>query len=520
MSRESALATLPAAPIDVRVRPAPRRRIATAVLAALAVGYVLLHIATLVRSRQVWFDETFFASIADSLQQTGTLRLTVSPLWLDGPVYLYGPVYFLIVAPFFALLGIGPAQNRLPGLLFGFAVLGIVFAILRQAAVRRRLALLITALLALDPTFHQSIHSGRTDTTAMFFFLSSFFCLLRSRDRADWAGLGWVTASGLLGAVGVLTTPRPGYMLLPMAVILAARWVRRPERATAAHLLAWGAAFTALYGPWILYAFGGIRPMLAYYGELAGTYAGGNRVRMVHVPVLAAVAVLAAVLLRRAPRKVINEVTIFAIPSIIGFYLLVRSAPSFGALYTFLMVPPAYLAVGVLAEAAREAAGARGWRRGAVAAVLGMLAVVNGAAFVTRSALELVEWQRRDPAQSEAAIAAVIPSGSRVVGDDRFYFIVRRGGSDFQYAERGGTLEERVAYHRDVYRFEYLVTSQEDDAPMVQGYRSAVPLRLVAEVPAPPTTPLAERIVAIGRALGLSHSLLSGYEGRVFARAN
>jgi hypothetical protein len=503
----------------VRAAAAQRRRGGVAIAMTLAVAaYGALHVATIVRSRQVWFDETFFASVADSLRQAGELRLAVSPLWLGGPVYLYGPVYFWIIAPVFASWGIGPAQNRIPGLLFGFAVLALVFLILRQARVRRPLALGVTGLLALDPTFHQSIHSGRTDTTAMALLFGSFLCLLRSRAPGGGTGVGLAIGSGVLAALSVLTTPRPGYMLAPMVGILALRWLRTPSRAAAAQMIAWGAAFACLYGAWILYAFGGITQMLAYYAGFADTYTGGSQVRLVHVPLLAAVAAFIAVLLANAPRRVFDEVTVFALPAIVGFYLLVKSAPSFGAIYSFLMIPPAYLALGVLAERVSAIRSRAQWARLLVAGTLAMLAVVNGTAFLARSALEIAEWQRRDPARADAVIARSIPPGSRVVGNDQYYFAVRRAGSDFQYAERGGTVDERVAYHRDDYDFDYLITSEGDDSPLLQAYRAAVPLREVAAIDAAPTTPLAERIVAIGRAFGLSNSLMSGYQGRVFAR--
>ena len=503
---------------DIGVSRAAKIRVA-AVATALCLIYALIHIATIVRSRQVWFDETFFASIADSLVRTGELHLDISPLWLPGNVYLYGPVHFLTVGSLFELFGIGIVQNRLPGLLFGFALLGVTLLILRHEKVRNSIALTTCALLALDPTFHQAVHSGRNDSTALCFLLLGFFFLLKGRDAEGRAGIYWCAGSGFVSALGVLTTPRPGYALMPMGLILLARWCRRRNSRAALAAVAWGVAFACLYGIWILYAFGGIGAMLRYYADFAETYTGGSRIRLVHAPLLFMVSVLFVTTLVRAPRRLFSELTVFATLGVVGFYVFVKSASNFGALYAFLMIPFAYLALGgLMSECSRldiDARAGRLLRYGA----FGALFLVNGSAFAARGALELAEWQRRDPTAADGVIREVVPSGARVVGDDQFYFAVKRSGSDFQYIERGGTLSERVAYHRDVFRFDYLITNRRDDSEIVQAYLAAVPMRQVAEIAVPPTNRLAEAVVSIGKAFGLSNSLMSGYDGRIYARS-
>jgi len=199
--------------------------------------------------------------------------------------------------------------------------------------------------------------------------------------------------------------------------------------------------------------------------------------------------------------------------------VFVKSASNFGALYAFLMIPFAYLALGsLMSECSRLRSDARAARL-LLCGAFGALFLVNGSAFAARGVLELAEWQRRDPAAADAVIRQVVPSGARVVGDDQFYFAVKRSGSDFQYIERGGTLSERVAYHRDVFRFDYLITNRRDDSEIVQAYLAAVPMRQVAEIAVPPTNRFAEAVVSIGKAFGLSNSLRSGYDGRIYARS-
>ena len=122
-----------------------------ALVAAACALYVLLHLVTVTRSHIPWFDDTFFASIADSLLRTGEFRLAVSPLWLDQPVYLYGPIYFLLVAGAFATFGLGVLQNRLTGLLGAFALFVVAFRILRRVGVESWIAFAACVLIALDP---------------------------------------------------------------------------------------------------------------------------------------------------------------------------------------------------------------------------------------------------------------------------------------------------------------------------------------------------------------------------------
>ena len=511
-----------------------RRTILTAPLAsrfavimtAACVIYAVLHICTIVRSRQVWFDETFFASIAHSFEQTGELSLPVSPLWIQQHVYLYGPVYFIILGTVFRIFGIGIVQTRLPGLLFGFALLGVTFLILRHEKVRRSIALTACILLAIDPTFHQNVHSGRTDSTALFFLFSAFLLLLKSRDAAGTSGIWWCIGSGILGALGVLTTPRPGYLLIPMGLILLARWYRRPTVYAALQPFAWGLALSCVYGIWVLYAFGSIGGLIEYYSRFAETYAGGGQIRLLQVPLLVILLGLVAVILFRAPRQLLSELTVFGLFGVAAFYVFVKSGPPFGQTYTFLLIVPGYIALASLLSDASQLLGERR-KRFIAYGCFGLLFLVNGSAFLARTVLEIAEWERRDPKVAEEFIRDVVPPGSRVVGDDQFYFAVKRNGADFQYIERGGTLTERVAYHRDVFQFDYMITSRADDSEILHAYIDGVGLKQIAEIEAPPTSELGDVIAKVARALGVSaggagvskDSFDSGYHGRIFARA-
>jgi 4-amino-4-deoxy-L-arabinose transferase-like glycosyltransferase len=157
------------------------RTTSRALVAGACALYVLLHLVIVARSHIPWFDDTFFASVADTLRRTGEFRLTVSPLWFDKPVYLYGPTYFLLVAGVFTALGFGVRQYRLTGLLGACVLVVVAFRILRRVGVERRIALAACALMALDPIFLEILRVGRMDLLAVLFFLIAYLLLMDVR---------------------------------------------------------------------------------------------------------------------------------------------------------------------------------------------------------------------------------------------------------------------------------------------------------------------------------------------------
>jgi hypothetical protein len=489
-------------------------------LGALVTLYLAAHFATLTTSRLPWFDDTFFSSVADSLVRTGELRLRASPLWLDKPVYLYGPVYFVALGALFDQFGIGIVQTRVLGLLCGFGIVIVGYLILRHARVPTPLALLTCAALALDPTFHQNIHAGRMDSMAMWFILLAFYLMQEAGDRRGRAAVPWTFASATCAALAVLTTPRPGYLLVPMGLLLLWRWMRRRDGESAVSMVVWGGVCALLVASWIAYAFGTIPAMLEYYAGFSQDYAsGGFGIRGLHAPLLVPLGVLLVAALVVRPRALGHDVVFFTLAGIAGFYLFVKDKGTFGGLYSFFMVPLAYLAVGYLLARVSEALGSARARRRLQVGVLGVLFAFNGAIFAARAALEFVQRASRSPASVDATVARLIPPGSRVVGDDKFYFAVRRAGSDFQYLQRGGTVDERAGYHRKPYDFQYLVTAEGDTSDLLRAYKREVPLVQIATISAPPDGALARTILAVARRAGIGSSLTASYDGRVFARA-
>jgi Dolichyl-phosphate-mannose-protein mannosyltransferase len=493
-----------------------------ALLGGLVVLFLALHASTITTSRLPWFDDTFFANVADTFNHTGDFKLTAAPLWLDKPVYLYGPVYFVLLGTVFDEFGIGVTQTRLPGLLFGFGIVLVGYAILRRVHVRQSLAMLTCTAMALDPTFHQNIHSGRMDSMAMLFILLGFYFLVRAGDGTRPSVVADSAASGLFAALGVLTTPRPGYLLIPMALILLVRWTRRRDLTSTISVAVWGTVILVCFAAWILYAFGSIPAMLAYYAEFSEDFtSGGFGVRALHAPLLVPLALLmiaALVVDRRA--LLLYDIPFFTVVGIAEFYLFVKDKGTFGGLYSFFIIPLTYLALGYLLERLREATANAPLIRWVQYGTFALLFLFNGAVFAARTTLEALQWEARSPAATDATVRALIPPGSKVVGDDKFYFAVRKADSDFQYLQRGGTPEERARYHVHDYGLEYLITADGDTSDLFRAYLKELPLIEIATISAPRDGALARFITAVAQWAGIGSSLTANYEGRVFARAD
>ena len=259
--------------------------------------------------------------------------------------------------------------------------------------------------------------------------------------------------------------------------------------------------------------------MLAYFAKFSETYAGGGLgVRAIHAPVLIPVAALLGALVVTRPRALQQELVFFCLAGIAGFYLFVKDKGSFSGLYAFFMIPLAYLLVGYgmsrLGDAMPGNRGARWLRYGAV----GLLLAFNGGIFAARSLLEVLQHDSRDPSSAAATISRFVPPGSHVVGDDKYYFLVREAGSDFQYLQRGGSDEERARFHAGPYGADFVVTSEPDTSPLLQAYQREMRLVPVGTIASTPDGKMARMISDVARWAGIGSSLTASYEGRVWAR--
>lgn len=212
---------------------------------------------------------------------------------------------------------------------------------------------------------------------------------------------------------------------------------------------------------------------------------GGFGVRALHAPLLVPLALLLVAALVIQPGILLYDVPFFTVMGIAEFYLFVKDKGAFGGLYSFFIIPLTYLALGYLLARLREATADAPAMRWVRYGVFALLFLFNGAIFAARTTLEVLQWEARSPAATDATVRALIPPGSKVVGDDKFYFAVRKADSDFQYLQRGGTPEERARYHVNDYGLQYLITAESDTSDVLRAYLQEIPWVQIATISAP-----------------------------------
>lgn len=478
-------------------------------LLVLFVIYIVVHVMTLTRSPLPWFDETFYASIADSLVSIGEFKLAVAPLIADGPIYSYGPFYFLVTGFFIHFFSLDILPFRLVGLLFGFGILIVSYLILRHNKTAPAITVLTCILLALDPTFHTSIHSGHMNSMALFFMLISFLFLLKSRPIVEEKSHYWIILSAICAGIGVLTVPRPGYLLIPMVLILIFWWYQTKNNRYLKQLAIWTVFFSVLLFSWIYYAFGGFEPMVLHYVKLTSNYVGGNFHLIIYqYPLLLFLIILTVLGIIKHHHKIFNELSFFTLISIVLYFLIVK-----GSSYSILMVPLAYMAIAHLITVLLEGQKIRYW----CYSVIGVLLLLNSALFMAKLTLLVGQWQIRDPSLVQDFVSQYIPPNAKVIGDDKYFYAVKKVGADFQYWLRSGSISEqqRIDYHKNDYDFDYLIADVEKHDLTFKAYSSQVTLVEIGKLENPTPNWLSRRLLKIVR-LFFKSGITLGYQGSIF----
>jgi hypothetical protein len=86
----------------------------------------------------------------------------------------------------------------------------------------------------------------------------------------------------------------------------------------------------------------------------------------------------------------------------------------------------------------------------------------------------------------EQFIASVIPPGSRVIGDDLFYFAALRTSNNYRFMNQYASEDERERYQRVNYDYQYILWSDRmtrEQPALLQLYRRHASLDLVAQYP-------------------------------------
>ncbi|WMJ72176.1 glycosyltransferase family 39 protein [Cytophagaceae bacterium ABcell3] len=422
--------------------------------------YLALHLYTLNLNPLPWFDETFFASISLSLAETGKLVPGVTKTIQEGrEMLIHGPVYYFLGGLSFEFFGLGIFQFRIINFLFGIGLVFITARIFRNRYKDADVSLpvFLIATFLLDPFFNLSLHEGRMDLVAAFFVFTCIYLLLKGLENKQ---IMYFLASGLYGAMGLLTTPRVAFIFAAVFIVFLVLTFKRGGVKGLLQILLWGLPFVILYGMWVWYAFGDFGGLISYYQSIATgkhtvdvTFIGGNLYIPRHEYLLIGVAGISLIYgLIREGFKFFDALICISILSVVLFYLLVRDMGPYSALilpFYYIIIFKSFHLSGHLTL------------KNPVVYLMVVLFAFNAGFFLIKNIQVLFERLERNPEIAYSFIEDHIPEGSKVVGDPLYYYAVKRSGSDYQYADLFGTLEEREQALTEEWGYEYFIVTEQ-----------------------------------------------------------
>jgi hypothetical protein len=479
---------------------------------------LFFHLAISGFSPMPWFDETYFASMALHFSETGEFSPPVCPLmdYYYPQSKAYGPAYFVLLAGVFKTIGFGMFQMRLPSILFGFGFILVAYRMLRDGGVPSALGNFVFLLLIFDPIFLQNIHSGRMDSMALFMSAAGSFFLLRGIRNQTWKDYLFC---GIFLAFAILSTPRVAVNMFGAGMVAFLAYLFAPGWKAWFRILLIPAIIAGLYSVWVFWGFGGYSEAWnyffgqpkekLYYDSLAQGYISFKKyIPPFQFPALIVFGVfLIVVFVRRRPLSWLFWICLL---NVAAYFALVKDT----GLYSIFSIPWVYMLLAILVSSISGLEPVTGRIRMAFI----MLILMNTGIFLTKQTVVLLSAPSRNAELAQKAFSACIPAGSRVIGDDAYYYVSIHNGCDFQYLDRGAAGFQRVKYHDEKFRFQYLVVRNPVSNPKeFEHYRKKFPLRKIGEIPSPEPSLVLRRFESFLKVVGIKNIPL-GYRGTIYAR--
>ncbi len=386
-----------------------------------------------------WLDEVMFSSVAHSLRTTGHFVCEVLPNRLHGQeVLFYGPNFFFLASLFERFFGFGIVQYRLVSLLSGFVMIFVALRFFKAFSRGGDFAVLLCLLMLLfEPGVFSSMHGGRMDLMATCWMLGASYFFLRSENKQQpLSRMFDLGLTAIFGAMGVLTTPRSGFLLLSIAILMVLRLVKRRDLQTVREVLISTLIFSVPFLIWFLYAFGSLAKLTAVLGAahssdrfIGGNFLLGYRVSNylpAQLALMAAFLLCLCLTLFGEPRKILTKPVLLAILNVFAFYILVFEV---GVYYIYII--PFCLFFIVEVSVYYKARFSSLWSY----LVPGFLLLIGIGFFLVKMDKLIAEWDQRSPNKINAFVSSKVPASSVVIGDARYYYAVKLGASDFRLTE-------------------------------------------------------------------------------------
>lgn len=438
------------------------------------------HLWSLSLSPLPWFDETFYASITHSLLHGNGFRLGVWSWFSDKEILLYGPVYFITAGLPLRLMEFDPFSFRITNLVFGATLIWMVHGLCKTLDVSLLVRRTVVLVALFDVLFIQNSHSGRMEMVALTFVVASLLYYFKAEREND---LAYISPFAIAGGLAFLVTPRVAVILIPFYAFAFFGYL---------HQKRWYDVLRVVFFPstlilaWVWAAYGSIDGFLDYYfssgsveaevAQAADTtvkvrssytkFFGGNfYVPFYQWPLL--VAGLSSAVLLLVRKTQVKLVWLF-LCMIACYYIVVRDTGG----YSVLILSFWYVLIALAIHHLFSTQNTRPVLRWASVGVLAVVFAVNFGIFSLKALTVVAQYNARNPKPLKEWVANYVEPGSRVVGDDRYYYACMGNGADFWYLDRPKSDKYRAQRMALTGGVDYLFISSQTEQKVIDAYRA------------------------------------------------
>lgn len=406
---------------------------------------LIMHLITLKISPLPWFDEVCFADISYNLLQGNGFKLSLAP-YLDHfeNVIHYGPIFFTIQAGFLKLFGLNPMGARMPGFLFAIIGFYLLFRFIKREFKTENVWAFILLGITL-PTVSSTLHNGRMEFVAIFFWIFSLLVLTGKRKYK-------IPLAGLLMAGMLLTSPRSGVLLFGHVFLII--WENRKsfKNLFISGFLFGGVIFLAEY-TWALISMDGLFPYLNFLSSASDGYVGGGFPFLEKdYPLLVIIfaSLLAIFYQRKELLKLIDSEGKFYIMALINILVYLLFVNETGPYLVYLVFSILIVSIS-LVKISKPI-----WSFGIQPFIL----IIFGLQ-VLKFGIIMYEFETRSSDRCQSEISEIIPSGEGVLCSDVYYYLLNKNGNEVFYIHHL-EFDELLDFANKNLNYRFLVLSEYD----------------------------------------------------------
>ncbi|MCG8582953.1 MAG: hypothetical protein MI866_23750 [Bacteroidales bacterium] len=442
-----------------------------------------------------WFDETFFASITYNLNAGNGFTQTVMPL-SDQTILTYGPVYFLLTKISTAIGGFNPFSFRIINLMAALLVALVLYKTLFRHSKYKSL---LIVMLLLDPLYLLNAQTGRMDMLALLFAVFVYVPYWYKNQ-----GTPLLLMASVLSTLALLTTPRIAFLLIPIWIYYSISLLKQKRYIV---LLLCITLVVYIYSIWIFYAFWGYGNFIDYYTStpiisnltLFEAFVGGERlIPKLQIPLLLLLIFTIIMVVRKQGIKKLD----FHLLPVLLYYILISDTGLYSAFIVGFLYCIIFSHIELLST------------QRYIKRMAWLLIAFNAGLFCIKTSTVLLNLNERSHATIEQWISKNLNHNSKVIGSEQYYYACINNACDFQYIDRRGELKERVAWHKDVYKPDYIIINQEQSAEITNAYLSAFTNVTPVEIDCFATSPVNDTLINIFRKISLL--TYGSYKGKLY----